>query len=143
MSKEIKIGDVTLSYEILTDESANKRFAVVTGTATDAKGDLAIPKEIEGCPVTSIEDEAFWDCSGLTSVTIPNSVTSIADGAFKKCSGLTSVTIPNSVTSIGEGAFSDCSGLTNMTLPKHLEGKVPENAFGDCSFDLKITYRDA
>ncbi|WP_394809971.1 leucine-rich repeat protein, partial [Flavobacterium psychrophilum] len=46
----------------------------------------------------------FSDCSGLTSVTIPNSVTTIRDrGAFADCSGLTSVTIPNSVTSIGDG----------------------------------------
>ena len=47
----------------------------------------------------------FIMCSGLTSVTIGNSVTSIGDGAFRACSGLTSVTIPNSVTSIGDYAF--------------------------------------
>ena len=45
---------------------------------------------------------AFSECSGLTSVTIPDSVTSIGDGAFSGCSGLTSVTIPDSVTSIGD-----------------------------------------
>jgi len=53
----------------------------------------------------------LWDCSGLTSITIPNSVTSIGGGAFWGCSGLTSITIPNSVTSIGGWAFSGCSGL--------------------------------
>lgn len=47
----------------------------------------------------------FESCSGLTSVTIPNTVTSIGDNAFAWCSGLTSVTIPNSVTSIGYHAF--------------------------------------
>ena len=47
----------------------------------------------------------FRNCSGLTSVTIPNSVTSIGEYAFYNCSGLTSVTIPNSVTSIGNFAF--------------------------------------
>ena len=58
---------------------------------------------------------AFNGCSGLTSVTIPNSVTSIGIRTFDGCSGLTSVTIPNSVTSIGNQAFYDCSGLTEIT----------------------------
>ncbi|MCB5984944.1 leucine-rich repeat domain-containing protein, partial [Flavobacterium psychrophilum] len=53
-------------------------------------------------------------CSGLTSVTIPNSVTTIGDEAFADCSGLTSVTIPNSVTAIGEDAFYNCSRLTTV-----------------------------
>ena len=61
--------------------------------------------------MTSIGDGAFDYCSGLTSVTIPNSVTSIGGGAFDGCSGLTSVTIPNSVTSIENSAFYGCSSL--------------------------------
>jgi hypothetical protein len=64
--------------------------------------------------VTSIENGAFSDCIGLTSVTIGNSVTSIGNGAFSYCSGLSSVTIGNSVTSIGDYAFRDCIGLTEM-----------------------------
>ena len=55
---------------------------------------------------------AFYKCSGLTSVTIGNSVTSIGSDAFSGCSGLTSLSIGNSVTSIGDYAFSGCSGLT-------------------------------
>ena len=62
---------------------------------------------IEG-GVKSIGQYAFYKCTGLTSVTIPNSVTSIGEYAFQDCSGLISVTIPNSVTSIGEYAFDGC-----------------------------------
>ena len=59
---------------------------------------------------------SFESCSGLTSVTIPNSITSFGEYAFAYCSGLTSVTIPNSVTTIGNNAFG-CSGLTSVTIP--------------------------
>ncbi len=67
--------------------------------------------------VTSIGDDAFFYCTGLTSVTIPNSVTSIGNSAFSGCTGLTSIEIPNSVTSIGSYAFCECTGLTSVTIP--------------------------
>jgi hypothetical protein len=51
-----------------------------------------------------------------TSYVIPNTVTSIGNNAFSGCTGLTSITIPNSVTSIGAYAFSGCSGLTSITI---------------------------
>ena len=86
-------------------------------TATVIRGDcsgmIVIPESItyngSKYSVTSIGDFAFFDCSGLTSVTIPNSVTSIGEYAFYECRGLTSVTIPNSVTSIGDDAFYGCN----------------------------------
>ena len=64
--------------------------------------------------ISQIIGGAFEECTGLTSVTIPNSVTSIGYGAFEYCWGLTSVTIPNSVTSIGDCAFSECTQLENV-----------------------------
>ncbi|MCR4665562.1 MAG: leucine-rich repeat domain-containing protein [Paludibacteraceae bacterium] len=85
-----------------------------------------------GSSVTSIGEQAFADCSSLTSITIPNSVTSIGDGAFSSCSSLTSVTIPNSVTSIGENAFAECSSLTSITIPNSVTS-IGENAFAVCS----------
>ena len=88
--------------------------------------------------VTSIGDWAFHGCSGLTSLTIPSSVTSIGDCAFMKCSGLTSLTIPTSVTSIGGGAFGGCSGLTSLTIPTSVTS-IADNVFRDCSGLISLT----
>jgi hypothetical protein len=59
---------------------------------------------------------AFYGCTSLTNVTIPNSVTSIGDGAFSYCTSLARVTIPNSVTRMGEGAFYGCTSLTAINV---------------------------
>ena len=82
--------------------------------------------------VTCIGSTAFYNCSGLTSVTIPNSVTSIGHEAFSGCNGLTSVTIGNSVTLIGNSAFSDCNGLTSVTIPNSVTS-IGSAAFYNCS----------
>ncbi|MBR2458888.1 MAG: leucine-rich repeat domain-containing protein, partial [Bacteroidaceae bacterium] len=88
--------------------------------------------------VTSIGGEAFRGCSGLTSVTIGNSVTSIGDAAFYSCKGLTSVTIPNSVTSIGNCAFQYCSGLTSVTIGNSVTS-IGGSAFWGCSRMTSVT----
>ncbi len=91
-----------------------------------------------GSSVTSIGENAFWDCTSLTSITIPNSVISIGEYTFRGCSGLTSVTIPNSVTSIGSAAFSGCSGLTSVTIPNSITS-IDGFSFYDCSGLTSVT----
>ena len=88
--------------------------------------------------VTSIGDSAFIYCTGLTSITIPNSVTSIGDAAFQNCRSLTSITIPNSVTSIGDAAFQNCRSLTSITIPNSVTS-IGEGVFADCAGLTSIT----
>lgn len=88
--------------------------------------------------VTSIGYEAFFGCSGLSSIDIPNSVTNIDSYAFYNCSGLTSIKIPNSVTNIGSNAFSGCSGLTSIDIPNSMTG-IGEYAFSGCSGLTNVT----
>ena len=91
-----------------------------------------------GNSVTSIGVSAFYNCSGLTSIAIGNSVTSIGGLAFYNCSGLTSITIPNSVTSIGNYAFYNCSSLTSVTIPNSVTS-IGNDAFSGCSSLTSIT----
>ena len=104
------VEGVEMTFEVIYEDDKtcsvgyNGNRAILTSTT----GTLTIPSSANGYSVTKINEKAFFGCSGLTSVTIPNSVTSIGQSAFRECTGLTSVTIPNSVTSIGEYAFWDC-----------------------------------
>ena len=109
---------VTIYYKITssTDKTCEVTYrGSFSNSYSDRyKGSIVIPetitfKETATYSVTSIGYEAFYGCTGLTSVTIPNSVTSIGKYAFTDCTGLTSITIPNSVTSINSYAFSYCS----------------------------------
>ncbi len=118
------IGDANLDfikdgiqYRVLSKNSVAVRSYFISGT-NSYSGDVVIPSAVSfgnTFAVSSIYGRAFENCSGLTSVTIPNSVTSIGNNAFENCSGLTSITIPNSVTSIDNSAFYGCNGLTSIT----------------------------
>ncbi len=114
-------------YEVNTNGNSVK----ITGYNGNG-GDVTIPAEIKGKSVTSIGYAAFMDCSGLTNLSIPDTVTYIDDSAFEGCSGLTSLSIPDGVTSIGYYAFKGCSGLTSLSIPDGVTS-IRSHAFYGCS----------
>ena len=82
--------------------------------------------------VINIGDEAFYDCTSLTAVVIPEGVKGIGVSSFGQCTGLTSINIPEGVTSIGDWAFGDCSSLATITIPQSVTA-IGESAFYNCS----------
>jgi hypothetical protein len=117
--------------------TTNNGAITLTGY-TGPGGAVAIPSTINGLPLTGIGDDAFDDCTNLTSVTIPDSVTSIGDDAFYGCAALAGVTIPGSVTSIGDDAFYGCAALAGVAIPSTV-ANLGEDAFGSCSSLTAIT----
>ena len=123
-----------------------KYYIITKGQTAEVRhknysGDIVIPSSIEYegviCSVVSIGEKAFYKCSELTSVTIPNSVSSIGTSAFNGCSSLSSVTIPQNVTSIGDFTFESC-GLINFTIPNGVTS-IGIQAFQGCGRLISVT----
>jgi len=93
---------------------------------------------IIGDQVTSLPNNAFYNCSNLTNVFIPTGLTSIGNYAFYGCSSLPSVNIPTGVTSIGTYVFKNCSGLSSITIPAGVTN-IGYSAFENCSNLSSIT----
>lgn len=102
-------------YNILKTKSVEVTFkgSSYFEYSDEYAGKVEIPETVtyngKTYSVTSIGEFAFYGCTGLTSITIPNSVKTIGEWAFRDCKGITSIPIPNSVTSIGRGAFWNCN----------------------------------
>ena len=99
----------------------------------DKKLSVTLPES-----VTSIGDEAFYSCAGMTSIIIPESVTSIGDRAFFWCEGLTTITLPESVTNIGDYAFANCYQLELVTVHAVTPPEIGPNTFNNYGIPLYV-----
>ena len=115
----------TAEFEVLENEDGSVTIERYIGSG----GDVVIPAEIDGKPVSAIGNVfgtigAFQDCTNVTSVVIPDGVVEIQDNAFYGCTNLEVVTVPSSVTLLRNCAFSDCPKLRAI----YFEGNAPEQA---------------
>lgn len=130
-----------ISYIITSD--VNRTVAVASSPSGYA-GAVVIPETVNFgstvYTVNAIDDGAFFSCSGVTSVIMPNSLTKIGTDAFSGCSGLTEVTVSDCLVSIGDRAFYKCSGITSIVIPDNVQS-IGFAAFLQCNNLLNVTVK--
>ena len=115
------VDGITWTYTVANGEaSVGGGSSSSTAVPVSTSGAIVIPSSLGGYTVTSIGFNAFFNCTNLTSVAIPNGVTSIGDYAFIGCRGLTNVVIPYSVTNMGIGVFMGCDSILDISMPARL-----------------------
>ena len=133
--EEIEIDEYTFKKD---PDNIGVELVKADQTISNAIIPNTIPYNGTELPVTNIGNNAFKNCSSLTSVTIPNSVISIGDYAFANCSSLTAITILNGVRGIGNFAFYSCSSLKSITIPNSVT-RIRQSAFRSCTSLKSIT----
>ncbi|MDO4862874.1 MAG: leucine-rich repeat domain-containing protein [Ruminococcus sp.] len=104
-------------------------------TITGFKGEpvyIEIPETIEGCRVVELRDNAFYECSTLRHIDLPDTLGKIGHHCFYACSALEEISVPDSVTDIGMGCFCGCAELSSATVPDTLTA-LPESCFRSCT----------
>ena len=136
---DAKIDGLYYNFTGAEAEVAYQRMGYASNFISDCSGDIVIPQSVtykgKTYKVTSISYSAFKNCTGLSSITIPESVMSIGDAAFNNCTSLTSITIPESVIEIGSRAFDGTEWYNNQPdgmiyvgkIAYTYKGEMPEN----------------
>ena len=131
---EIKILNDTTNITSIEIDGVEQP-SVTTGYTFSTTGEHTVKYTLTD--QTSIANNAFQYCYGLTSIVIPYSVTSIGNYALQSCTSLTSCTIGNGVTSIGNYAFEGC-GFTNIVIPSNVTN-LGELTFYNCGYLVSFT----
>ncbi len=112
----------------------SETVAVSKYDGPDAPHKVTIPEKLNGKAVVSIADEAFYYCSNVSELVLPETLTSIGKYAFAGCTELTSVTLPASLETLGEGAFLRCSALESISFAEgSVLTEIAKNAFLECT----------
>lgn len=118
-----------IRFDICGDHAVFRRYS-------GKEESVVLPEEFEGLPVTEIADNAFYDCSCVRWVVLPQSVTKIGMNAFRGCENLESIRLPEGLLSMGEGVFCGCEQLKSVRVPEGVE-VIAQNAFSKC---IRLTH---
>lgn len=138
---EATVDGYKYEYKVNGGNATITKFLGPVNPTNNGPYNITIPEklgEYGKYTVTAIGNRAFYCCSDLTEVTIPQSVTSIGERAFAACRNLDSVTINDAATSIGDYAFTECHLKTTLSLGKKIT-TIGDEAFYDCRGLTSVT----
>lgn len=118
------------TYDIFTYEIKDNQVTI-TGCAKNTTGKVVIPDTIEGCPVTTIGEQAFRSQSYITEIVLPDSVKTIEEKAFFCCRSMTAIRLPSGLTVMNDYVLADCSSLTSLHIPASVK-QIVRFALYDC-----------
>ncbi|MCR4794602.1 MAG: leucine-rich repeat domain-containing protein [Ruminococcus sp.] len=128
---------IACGKEAYAEESSGYEYTVIDREVTIVgyKGGpefIEIPEYIEGCPVTEVRDNAFYNCHSLKEAVLPDTVLKIGHHSFYACYELESIRLPAELEEIGMGCFCGCAALKEIKLPETLE-ILPDSCFRACT----------
>lgn len=132
-SKHNIIANNTIIYTSSTNSVIEPNLAdafdakIISNTYKDGKGIIKFNKKL-----TRINKDAFFCCTKLTSIILPNSIVHIGDNAFSYCNALTNIKISNNTLKIGNESFSGCTSITKIVIPKKV-ASIGDYAFAGCT----------
>lgn len=133
-TKEATVDGITWVYEL---DSDNNAINVKPKDINSLPPEVTIPSKLDNYNVKSIGHAAFYNCEGIISINIPESVTNIEGYAFKKCINLESINISGSISTIGNETFNNCTSLTSIIIPESVTN-IGNWAFSDCKSLVSI-----
>lgn len=140
-----KIVSITIPFVGASkDSSENSHFGYIFGASSYSDNSSSVPISLKTVIIssgTTIGDYAFYYCSHIACIDIPDSVKSIGNYAFSRCSRLTSIVIPDGVIKIGDGMFSYCDDLTIIAIPDSVES-IGNDAFRQAGLE-SVTIPDS
>ena len=158
---QISAATTTYTEGDYTYKLTSSGGAAITKCATTVSGEVVVPSTLGGYNVTELSNNAFYNCSKITKITVPEGVKKLGTSVFWKCTALKSVVFPQTLsvintkdfdgctalTSVEFGgvyeiknyAFLGCTSITSVDLPEGIK-TVWEFAFSGCSSLKSISY---
>ena len=133
------VDGIEWSYVVVDGNAKVANLNMNTAIDPLTTGSVVVPDTLGGCPVTAIGAYAFYQMTGLTSLTIPEGVEEIEYYACRGCTNLESVWLPSTLTTMGNAVFFDCQKLKTGSIPDSVTS-MGRDTFWGCTSMTSVKF---